>query len=779
MHNAVPYLPILAFVVVFAAFVLPGYGWATWLHRRDDPGRPLRWALGFAWSLTVFGLLGSPFLLCQRTFAEFLAVLYPAWVVYLLAAGALYAWTWRGPRPVPAVAPPTVPAALPRETRRRACLFVATFLALALALAGLWCWQLLVVAAGVTLAKLALALAGLWCWQPVPGRLVLLGGAPLFLVVGWLAVRRFRAAVGPLLRFTPEDDAPAPRLWTAAAAGLILLQAVSAAVYDRPDWDDCFYMAAVLDYQHGPYLNEQDPVYREGYPMPVIYRSLCWELAGATVCHLTGLTPLTLFRSLLPGPLVVLAYAAYAGLLREYLPRRYVPLALLGLSGAHLWGISSHETSLNFLLPRAWQAKTVLSHLVMPLVATLLTRYVNRPSRQAWLSLTACIVAGLVISASAIFMGVILVAGLSAALMLTVPARRVRILLGVGLAAAPLVVAGVALRLAIRQGYAEMGGQPAYVSTWLNALHFYTNYGCAELAWLLSLPLLAALLGDRRRQAYLVGFPLVLGLTFANPLLYHVVARNLTSYPTYFRLWWLLPIGPGLAALLALVARFLSRALDPAGGRSLVLTPLAVTGVGLLLMGLMPGLYVWSPRNSFIGPLGTPHPAQNLDKVPSDLRPLAELLARDPEISSTRILCDEQVATFLNGSYRQFRYVLPRPLYVGNTAEFLERWLLARLLIRGPLPAKFSDAEIAFFRSQFSPQAVTAVIKPTTGGRPQVEAGELLERYRVKYILSGPGDRPTNDFRRYGYRILRRQGDFVLWQRTEAGPHSGASDSPS
>jgi hypothetical protein len=311
-----------------------------------------------------------------------------------------------------------------------------------------------------------------------------------------------------------------------------------------------------------------------------------------------------------------------------------------------------------------------------------------------------------------------------------------------------------------------MGGQPAYVSTWQKALHLYTNYGCTEVVWLLSLPLLAALLGDRRRRAYLVGFPIVLGLTFANPLLYDLVARNLTSYPTYFRLWWLLPVGPGLAALLALVGRFVSRASAPAG-RPLVLTPLAVTAVGLLVLALLPGLYVWSPRNSFIGPLGTPHLARNLEKVPPDLIPLAEFMAHDPEISNTRLLCDEQVATFLNGSYRQFRYVLPRPLYVGNTAEFLERWLLARVLVQGPLPAQFTDAEVAFFHSQFSEPAARAVIKPTAAGRPQVDVGALLARHRVKYILSGPGDRPETGFRRYGYHILRRQGDFVLWQAVE------------
>src|SRR5262249_37910485 len=162
-----------------------------------------------------FGLLGSPFLLGQRPFAEFLAVLYPAWTAYVLVAGVLYALTWRTPRPIPSDVMPPVPITIPPGTRRRACLFVVVFLGLA--------W----------------VRPGPGCWRSVLRRFLLLGGVPAFLLVGWLSVRRFRAAVGPLLRFTPEDDAPAPRLWTGAAIVLILLQAVSAAVYDRPDWDDC------------------------------------------------------------------------------------------------------------------------------------------------------------------------------------------------------------------------------------------------------------------------------------------------------------------------------------------------------------------------------------------------------------------------------------------------------------------------------------------------------------------------------------------------------------
>ena len=53
------------------------------------------------------------------------------------------------------------------------------------------------------------------------------------------------------LRFGPADDKPPPLLWSLLAGLLILFQVVGVVAFSRPDWDDCFYLAAALDYQKG------------------------------------------------------------------------------------------------------------------------------------------------------------------------------------------------------------------------------------------------------------------------------------------------------------------------------------------------------------------------------------------------------------------------------------------------------------------------------------------------------------------------------------------------
>lgn len=750
MDNGTLSLAIVRALVVFAIFLLPGYGWVAWLHGRDRLALPLRAALAFAWSFLAFALVGWPFLWFGGSFQVFLSVLYPIWGLVALVAAVAYTRPRPAGRPAlgnerHAVAESADP--LPEPTVTRACSLLGVYLAVA----GV---------AGAT-----------WVLVELPLRHRVLYFLAALLPAGYLTARYIRTAAAGLLAFGQEDDQPAPPLWVAAAVVLVGIQAVSAVVYDRPDWDDCFNLAAVLDYQEATTLNEQEPTYREGLPMPVIYRAMCWELWGAVVCHLSGLSPMVLYHSLLPGILVLLAYGAYTGLLGAVLPRRWVPLALLGLSAYHLWGISGHEAASNYLLPRPWQSKSVLLNVGVPLAVTLVLRFLARPVWRSWLSLTVVLAFGMALSFSALFMEVILVTCLGLAAVPALQGRRLSRLLPVAAALFPVLVCGLAVRTSlhgvVQAAQTSAAGsvvRPLHVHTWFAALNYYTMHGCAEILWLLSLPLLAVFLGGVRRGVYLVGFPVVLGLTFAHPALFDQVATHVSSYPTYLRIWWLFPVGAGLGALLALVTRFLTAA---AGLRGQSVAPLVLASAGLLASAALPGLYVWSPRNSFIGPLGTPHLAENPEKMPGDLLQLAELLLRDPDVKGSLLLCNEQVASFLNAYSRDFRFVMPRHSYRLATPEGLERFLLARILYEGRTPDQVQEWDLAHWRNLFGPDVVEAVWDGLSATDLPDTHG-LMQRHGVRYVLTGPGDRALREFQRLPCSVVCRQGAFVLW-RTPVG----------
>lgn len=570
------------------------------------------------------------------------------------------------------------------------------------------------------------------------------------------------APVSSRLGLAWDEEGP-PRLWTALAVGFVLLQAVSAVVYDRPDWDDCYYLAAMVDDQGGGVLNAEEPTHREGFPVPNVQRLLCWELWGAEVCHFTGLHPLVLFHTVLPGILVMLAYAAYAALFREYLPRRWVPLALLGLSAYHLWAISGHSTAANHFLPRLWQGKAILLHIAIPLLVFTLTRYAGIPSWRRWLSLLLVVVFGLGVSISAIFMEVVLCLCLLPGLLWMARGQRVRVLVGTLAALAPLVLCGLLVRSAA-QGDPVLLGRPPSLATWTQVVNGYAPIRGAEVLWLLSLPILAMLLPDRRSAVYWIGFPIMLALTFANPFAYDLVARQLTSYFTYYRLLWLFPVGPGLGAMVAMTARFLATGWGVTTGRAAVTVPLGVAGLFVLAISAIPGLYVWSPRNSFIGPLGTPHLAQNAEKIPADLVPLVRRVQVDPDVSDVRVLCDEQVASFLTAYAPRLRFVQTRAMYtayylkeVGRPAEGQERCVLASVLQFG----ESDGGSLANLQAIFGEEGMANLF----GGRSSTsDIGTLLLRYRVRYVIVAPGDQGADVWLRWGYRQVEHQGDFVLWQ---------------
>ena len=752
MGAVAPSLPLalVRLALVFAAFLLPGAGWASWLARdrrrsnAEPPGLLLCLALGFAISFALFGLLGWPFLWDRRPFAEFLSLLYPAWAIFslsLLVIRFLPAGKPDAAREAPL--DDRLSAHSRCDHRKNAALYAY--------LVG------------------AIGILYLYAFWP-SARGIVLRLLPLVLLLGFFIVRRLRAQISPLLDESALDRSAPPRLWRIAAGLLVALQVVAIAMFSRPDWDDCYYLAAVLDYEQAAQLNAEEPSHRENLPVPTQHRTLCWELFGAVLGRISGISPLVLYHTLLPMGLLLLAYAAYAALLRELLPRRYVPLGILALSALHLWGISSHGAAANFLLPRLGQAKSVLLHVTMPLSIALLLRFAARPDFRLVVLLISTVICALALSLSAIFvtLGLLGIVGLALFLTAQDAPRRIALVGAVGLSSTPLLVAGLLMRAAVGR---EVGlhARPFGSSEWLETLQSFLGVGAAEILWFLSLPLLSLFVRESRARAYLLLSPLVAALTLLDPLLFHIVAGSLTSYHTYPRLFWLLPVGPGLAVLLALGCRALGRVLDgdKATDRPFGLA-LALCAISIVL----PGIYVFGARNSFIGPLGTPSLARNLEKVPPALLTIAEKLAARAEISRQRILCNEQIASFLSPYSRDFRFVQTRSLYTpvlfagaGRSDEGIERALLASILRRGRLEKLPQRDEFIELQLLFGEDGVHEGFAKSIA-RARRDLPLLLKDYQVGYVISGPGDHANLPalLSANGFSRELVDGEFTLWR---------------
>ncbi len=763
---------MVVFVSGLLLFLLPGYVLASWLHRVDRLDLATRLVLGATWSFAVFSVPAAPFLWLHGSVPAFLTVAGGMWVAFCLVTGALY-WRMRRssnklPEPLPREKPE--PSGQPRRPRasRWSYLLVIAFGTMAGIVVYLW-----VRAENWTIGDKATAIGG-------HALLTLL--LPAVLLTGSAVAVALERSTGDLLRFGPDDDALPPRIWSAAAAALILFQAVGVVTYGRPDWDDCFYLAAALDYQEGSVLNDQEPTHREGYPVQPIYWLMIWELWGATLGRMSGIGPLVTFHSLLPGLLVLACYAAYRAVLQELLPRRWVPLALIGLGGFHLWGISNLGNASNHFLIRIWQGKAVLLHFCIPIVMCCLLRFSRDAALRWWLSLCAALLIGPGLSSSAIFLSTFLIACLVPVVIGTVPAgRRLAFVVGSFAALLPTVGVGVLTWLNIRgdSAYVPETSQTSW-QRWFFEWDRYSGRGSAEVVWITLLPLLFVMLRDWRSRAVLLGLPAVLVLVFGNPLIANLVASRLTGAVTYSRLFWLYPVGLGLAAILALGSRLVARLLNAASGANVSGSAFATCLCGLAVSAALPGVWVWGAANSRDAFM-TPGPADNLEHMPADLKVIADRLAGRSDIAERRIACGEEVASFLTPYDRRFRFVCTRDGYtmysVGRAhgpAEAAERLYLAAALQRGRLSPPLPEAGWDLIVRISGADADAARPDPWPS---RAVVPELLARYNVGYAIASPiSGRSVEEsqrlevvrdagLREYGFHPLHKGNQYCLWAR--------------
>jgi hypothetical protein len=760
--------------LALGVFVLPGFLWATWLIERKDEQSPIlaaRWALGFAVSFTVFAFLAWPFLWYRRSIDEFLAVLYPVWTCFSLVTAAVHLARLSKRKS------DSNQKDAGNDARDSAELLATTHAnghSLGNAVRSDWeqspSWRRSGLV-GYAVGVLGLIYVYYYFWWLRGFLFVML---PFVFLAGLNAVRRIPPKWLSALDYNEDDHRKPPRLWGAVAVGAVAIQILLAGIYSRPDWDDCYYLAAALDYEHASALNGQEPTHREGLPVPTQHRTLCWELWGSLLARLTGLSPVSLFRTLLPMGLLILAYGAYAGLFRELVPRRWVPLAVIGISAVHLWGISSNGSAGNFALARLGQAKSVLLHISTPLTIMLALRFAPRPNKRTWAALLISALFGLGLSLSAIFMMSALLG--SVALALAWHCRTVRersqVLVRISLAACPLLIAGLAIRKVLRHEVGFMA-IPMINRDWLSTFVSHCGRGTAEILWFLTLPFLFFMLRNRHARSYLLVFPALLLISLLNPFMFDIVAGSLTSYHTYSRLLWLLPVGPGLGVLLALTCRFVDRALPcgpPPGGRPHRALVLAVLCVVASLA--LPGIYVFGPSNDFLSPLGIPQLADNIEKIPAELAAIAARLAKDARVSDGRILCNEQIASFLTSYSTAFRFVQTRSLYTpllfaaaGRRGEGIERCLLASVLRRGRVPLEPDRDDWLELRILFGEEALSRDFGAEMG-RANRDVRTLCNRYEVTYVVTGPGDRIDGLFDTVRLRATEIHHPFALWQRS-------------
>jgi hypothetical protein len=187
---------------------------------------------------------------------------------------------------------------------------------------------------------------------------------------------------------------------------LVLGQAAISTIFTFGDADDIYYVGLANTNIHAPALYAYDPsTGMHDYPVISQYRFESFELLLGIFADISGLPAAGIFHSIMPFILISLAYLAYVFLARQLIADRYVPLFIVILSIFHIFGGYSAFSQGSYLLTRVWQGKSVLLHLILPMIMGLGLQFFESgyPFRMV-LQMAILLLAGIAVTPVAVFL---------------------------------------------------------------------------------------------------------------------------------------------------------------------------------------------------------------------------------------------------------------------------------------------------------------------------------------------------------------------------------------
>jgi len=369
--------------------------------------------------------------------------------------------------------------------------------------------------------------------------------------IPWLGLLCLRELVSRPAPPNPEaprrgDEAGGRR---ALLFGLALLCSILTLVAHRPDTDDAFYVnmaVAAADHPGAPLIAGDTLHGVDDVPLTLpIYKVHSLELLSASLSHLTGLPALTVAHLWLPAVAAFLVPLAYARLLRLLMPQAwlwgtFLAMAFLLLTGGESCGWGS------FAFVRLQQGKAVLLSLGLPLLLAYAMEFGLAPTTGRWLRLAAAQIAAVGLSASALWLAPTLAGLALACACAPLRASMGRLLAGLAASAYPLAL-GLWLRGDTESVFREAAVQLTETAMQSDALIEAATslvLGQGLACWLGLFVALGSwcVAPSALARRFCALFPLAFLLVFLNPFTASWIASHVTSGPTYWRVFWVLPL---------------------------------------------------------------------------------------------------------------------------------------------------------------------------------------------------------------------------------------------
>ncbi|MCB5953474.1 DUF6077 domain-containing protein [Enterococcus sp. CWB-B31] len=435
--------------------------------------------------------------------------------------------------------------------------------------------------------------------------------------------------------------------------GILLFQITLLFIMYRSDADDSFYVSNVTLFQNSQNLNLYDGSF--GNPLlgtVPMYDFEIWEAYMAFFCKLLQIDGATMLHFVLVPWLLVVSASAYLFLGRILFDgdERKGNYFYILLSVFHLMGGYEVFSQGSFLLSRIWQGKAVYLHIVLPVMMGLLLscvshkkeldQTVEKTENKLFVLLFACILAGAGLNPTSLYvLGFQLAAMLLA---LAIYKRKAKLLLHAFPAVITVLFFTLLVYLRARQfsGQLEAASEAADNFVFATFKSFFGSGMLYFYIYILAVFIILAI-GNTRAKISFVLTPIILFIGVWNPLTGKLVAETLTKVPSFWRVFWLIPVGLAVSYTLVLIAGYFKSGF-----------------IGLLVSCViiaLPGQWMFLKENNFVR-------ANNVERLPTEVMQFGNRAIEEKD--NPVILGTDEFATTFRQKYDQIELIYSRHQYI-------------------------------------------------------------------------------------------------------------------
>jgi len=437
-----------------------------------------------------------------------------------------------------------------------------------------------------------------------------------------------------------ESDTAAVVFILLACLAAIAIQLVS----QRSDADDSVYLGSIRGVLDNPEvaLSSVDMMLAaDGMPLLIsVYKVHSYELLVAAISQLLSLDLFFVYYLLIPSVLCAVTVLVWSVVLRQFLGQQW----MLGLASFLLLSFflgEAHRSFGNFAFNRMFHGKTFLVIALVPLIYYYVMKCLLHRDKGALLPLAVTQIAAVGFTSTALYVTP-MATGL--AILGSVVCWRTierRDIYNLGKVLATLLYP-VAIAIYFKFSGVSLDVDQGRVVEMSWVLDFAFGQQQKYLV-IMSLLILFVLPSYRETRIFLGTAIFVFFLLPVNPLLYQLFADSITSVHTFWRIFWVLPVGLCITVLCASLINSVTK------------RPASQTGIftALVLMFWV----IWGDFN--VLRYGASHPAPKLGADYALLESVSDLTP-----SGSSVLAHESVAAWITVVPNHPRLVYSRELYI-------------------------------------------------------------------------------------------------------------------